>query len=178
MKPITIPNISIPTIGIPTIGIPSVGFPSASGGGGLSWPAGMKEHIKAWYDPKKQGMTNYDVIEAYTEDFTTWKHTPSRGNATITTNKIIITSSTTNDQNIVEDVESPYDDIKIYVTGVSKDNPLTIKGFADGWVTLDTYTTNGVYTVKNRGFWVGFGTYKTDKCNITITQLPTSILRP
>ena len=42
MNPITIPNISIPTIGIPTIGIPSVGFPSASGGGGLSWPAGMK----------------------------------------------------------------------------------------------------------------------------------------
>ena len=59
MNPITIPNISIPTIGIPTIGIPSVGFPSASGGGGLSWPAGMKEHIKAWYDTKKQGMTNY-----------------------------------------------------------------------------------------------------------------------
>lgn len=177
MNPITIPNISIPTIGIPTIGIPSVGFPSASGGGGLSWPAGMKEHIKAWYDPKKQGMTNYDVIEAYTEDFTTWKHTPSRGNATITTNKIIITSSTTNDQNIVEDVESPYDDIKIYVTGVSKDNPLTINQFADGWVTFDTYTTNGVYTIKNRGFWVGFGTYKTDKCNITITQLPTSILK-
>ena len=41
MKPITIPNIGIPTIGIPTIGIPSVGFPSASGGGGLSWPAGI-----------------------------------------------------------------------------------------------------------------------------------------
>lgn len=177
MNPITIPNISIPTIGIPTIGIPSVGFPSASGGGGLSWPAGMKEHIKAWYDPKKQGMTNYDVIEAYTEDFTTWHHTSSRGNATITTNKIIITSSTTNDQNIVEDVKSPYDDIKIYVTGVSKDNPLTINQFANGWVVLDTYTTNGVYTVKNRGYWVGFGTYKTDKCNITITQLPTSILK-
>ena len=73
MKPITIPNISIPTIGIPTIGIPSVGFPSASGGGGLSWPAGMKEHIKAWYDPKKQGMTNFDVIESYVTDFTTWR---------------------------------------------------------------------------------------------------------
>lgn len=141
-------------------------------------PDWFKESIVAWYSPYcKQGLTNYDVIEAYTEDFTTWKHTPSRGNATITTNKIIITSSTTNDQNIVEDVESPYDDIKIYVTGVSKDNPLTINQFADGWVTLDTYTTNGVYTVKNRGFWVGFGTYKTDKCNITITQLPTSILK-
>ena len=44
MNPITIPNISIPTIGLPTISIPSVGFPSASDGGGLVWPAGMKEH--------------------------------------------------------------------------------------------------------------------------------------
>lgn len=140
-------------------------------------PPEIKDALVAWYSPKKQKLTNYDVIEAYTEDFTMWKHTPSRGNATITTNKIIITSSTTNDQNIVEDVESPYDDIKIYVTGVSKDNPLTINQFADGWVALDTYTTNGVYTVKNRGFCVGFGTYKTDKCNITITQLPTSILK-
>ena len=90
MKPIIIPNISIPTIGIPTIGIPSVGFPSASGGGGLSWPAGMKEHIKAWYDPKKQKLTNYDVIESYTEDFTSnnWKHT---NNVTVTSNSFRLT---------------------------------------------------------------------------------------
>lgn len=92
MKPITIPNISIPTIGIPTIGIPSVGFPSASGGGGLSWPAGMKEHIKAWYDPKKQGMTNYDVIEAYVEDFTNW--TLDNTGITSTPKKIVIPAGT------------------------------------------------------------------------------------
>lgn len=73
MNPITIPNITIPVIGLPTIGIPSVGFPSASGGG-LVWPKGLKESIKAIYDPAKQGMTNYDVIESYAEDFTTWKY--------------------------------------------------------------------------------------------------------
>lgn len=28
-------------------------------------PADIKNAIKAIYDPKKQGMTNYDVIEAY-----------------------------------------------------------------------------------------------------------------
>lgn len=53
--------------------IASVGRMMRKGGGGLSWPAGMKEHIKAWYDPKKQGMTNYDVIESYVTDFTTWR---------------------------------------------------------------------------------------------------------
>lgn len=178
MNPITIPNISIPTIGIPTIGIPSVGFPSASGGGGLSWPAGMKEHIKAIYDPAKQGMTNYDVIEAYVEDFTTWNYLSSRGSATVTKNKIIITKSFSNTQNIIEDNKSPYDDIKIYVTGISEDNPLTINQYVDNkWVRLHTYTTDGIYIVKNRNLYVGLGTYITDNCNITITQLPTSMLQ-
>lgn len=177
MTPITIPNITIPVIGLPTIGIPSVGFPSASGGG-LAWPAGLKESIKAIYDPAKQGMTNYDVIEAYVEDFTTWHYLSSRGSATVTKNKIIITKSFGNTQSIIEDNKSPYDDIKIYVTGISEDNPLTINQYVDNkWVRLHTYTTDGIYIVENRNLYVGFGTYTTDDCNITITQLPTSILK-
>ena len=158
--------------------IASVGRMMRKGGGGLSWPAGMKEHIKAWYDPAKQGMTNYDVIEAYVEDFTTWHYFSSRGTATVTTNKIIITKSFSNIQNIIEDNKSPYDDIKIYVTGISEDNPLTINQYVDNkWVRLHTYTTDGIYIIKNRNLYVGFGTYITDNCNITITQLPTSILQ-
>lgn len=177
MNPITIPNITIPVIGLPAIGIPSVGFPSASGGG-LVWPKGLKESIKAIYDPALQGMTNYDVIESYTEDFTTWHYLSSRGTATATTNKIIITKSFSNIQNIIEDNKSPYDDIKIYVTGISKDNPLTVNHYVDNkWVRLHTYTTDGIYIIKNRNLYVGFGTYITDNCNITITQLPTSILK-
>lgn len=177
MNPITIPNITIPIIGLPTIGIPSVGFPSASDGG-LVWPKGLKESIKAIYDPASQGMTNYDVIEAYVEDFTTWNYLSSRGSATVTKNKIIITKSFSNTQNIIEDNKSPYDDIKIYVTGISEDNPLTINQYVDNkWVRLHTYTTDGIYIVKNRNLYVGFGTYITDDCNITITQLPTSILK-
>lgn len=91
MNPITIPNIIIPTIGLPTIGIPSVGFPSASGGG-LVWPKGLKESIKAIYDPASQGMTNYDVIEAYVEDFTYW--TLDNTGITSTPKKIVIPTGT------------------------------------------------------------------------------------
>lgn len=91
MNPITIPNITIPVIGLPAIGIPSVGFPSASGGG-LAWPAGLKESIKAIYDPAKQGMTNYDVIEAYAEDFTNW--TLDNTGITSTPKKIVIPAGT------------------------------------------------------------------------------------
>lgn len=158
--------------------IVSVGRMMRKGGGGLIWPKGLKESIKAIYDPKKQGLTNYDVIEAYVEDFTTWNYLSSRGSATVTKNKIIITKSFSNEQNIIEDNKSPYDDIKIYVTGISEDNPLTINQYVDNkWVRLHTYTTDGIYIVKNRNLYVGFGTYITDDCNITITQLPTSILK-
>lgn len=158
--------------------IVSVGRMMRKGGGGLIWPKGLKESIKAIYDPAKQGMTNYDVIEAYVEDFTTWNYLSSRGSATVTKNKIIITKSFNNTQNIIEDNKSPYDDIKIYVTGISEDNPLTINQYVDNkWVRLHTYTTDGIYIVKNRNLYVGFGTYITDDCNITITQLPTSILK-
>ena len=166
MNPITIPNISIPTIGIPTIGIPSVGFPSASGGGGLSWPAGMKEHIKAWYDPKKQGMTNFDVIEAYTEDFTTW---------------------TVNKEGVIANVTSK----SITITNVLNSNPLIyaygtfsvrlkIDGLKDGQGIF--FGDNKEYTISENGIYdidttENIRTNFIGECNITITQLPTSILK-
>lgn len=173
MNPITIPNISIPTIGIPTIGIPSVGFPSASGGGGLEWPAGMKEHIKAWYDPKKQGLTNFDVIESYTEDFTTWHYLDSRGIATITGSTIHITEAKSI-QGIVEDNKEPYSDIKILVQGVTADNPLNVRDINGTKAVIDK---DGVYEFKDNGLYFGFGFSKVGVVDVTITQLPTSILK-
>ena len=172
MNPITIPNISIPTIGIPTIGIPSVGFPSASGGG-LVWPAGMKEHIKAIYDPKKQGMTNFDVIESYAEDFTTWRYLDSRGIATITGSTIHITEAKSI-QGIVEDNKEPYSDIKILVQGVTADNPLNVRDINGTKAVIDK---DGVYEFKDNGLYFGFGFSKVGVVDVTITQLPTSILK-
>ena len=64
--------------------IASVGRMMRKGGGGLVWPKGLKESIKAIYDPAKQGMTNYDVIESYAEDFTKFI---KNGNGTFTQNK-------------------------------------------------------------------------------------------
>ena len=166
MNPITIPNISIPTIGIPTIGIPSVGFPSASGGGGLSWPAGMKEHIKAWYDPKKQGMTNYDVIEAYTEDFTTWTVNKEGVIANVTSKSITITNVLNSNPLIYA-----YDtfSVRLRIDGLKNG-----QGIFFGDNKEYTISENGIYdidTTENiRTNFIG-------ECNITITQLPTSILK-
>lgn len=173
MDPITIPNISIPTIGIPTIGIPSVGFPSASSGG-LVWPTGMKEHIKAIYDPKKQGITNFDVIESYTEDFTTWRYLGIRGTAAVTPNKITITESF-DTLNIVEDVEEPYSDISIYVTGVSEDVPLVVRDITGNKAII---TKDGKYDFSKNSRFMGFAINKIlSNINVVISLLPTSILK-
>lgn len=37
-------------------------------------PPEIKNSIIAWYSPCKQKLTNYDVIEAYVEDFTKWAY--------------------------------------------------------------------------------------------------------
>lgn len=175
MNPITIPNITIPTIGIPTIGIPSVGFPSASGGGGLVWPAGMKEHIKAWYDPKKQGMTNFDVIEAYTEDFKKWNNSPEKYTGSLTSNSLAFTNVLQTTALIYSSTK-PYD-FKVLITGLQEGQHIKF-GFDYGETILEA-DKNGVYTIEWKEGLRSYGIYTNfvGDCNITITQLPTSILK-
>lgn len=175
MNPITIPNISIPTIGIPTIGIPSVGFPSASGGGGLSWPAGMKEHIKAWYDPKKQGLTNYDVIEAYTEDFKKWNNSPEKYTGSLTSNSLALTNVSQKTALIYSPIK-PYD-FKVLIRGLQEGQHVKF-GFDYGEHILEA-DKDGVYTLEWKEGLKSYGIYTNfvGECNITITQLPTSILK-
>ena len=154
--------------------IVSVGRMMRKGGGGLIWPKGLKESIKAIYDPAKQGMTNYDVIEAYAEDFTKWAYRDSRGTAKITNNAIVITN-VVETNNIVEDAKEPYSDLTIRVTGVTEDKYLIVRqgrGKPEAHIKKD-----GIYTFKDNNLYFGFGVSVIGECNITITQLPTSILK-
>lgn len=154
--------------------IVSVGRMMRKGGGGLIWPKGLKESIKAIYDPAKQGMTNYDVIEAYVEDFTTWEYRDYRGTAKITNNAIVITN-VVETNNIVEDAKEPYSDLTIRVTGVTEDKYLIVR---QGRGRPETHIKkDGIYIFPNNNLYFGFGVNKTGDCNITITQLPTSILK-
>ena len=50
MEVITIPHIHIPSIDIGGICLPGIGVPDG-GKKGLVWPKGLKESIKAIYDP-------------------------------------------------------------------------------------------------------------------------------
>ena len=174
MNPITIPNITIPVIGLPTIGIPSVGFPSASGGG-LVWPKGLKESIKAIYDPKKQGLTNYDVIEAYTEDFKKWNNSPEKYTGSLTSNSLALTNVSQKTALIYSPIK-PYD-FKVLIRGLQEGQHVKF-GFDYGEHILEA-DKDGVYTLEWKEGLKSYGIYTNfvGECNITITQLPTSILK-
>lgn len=138
-------------------------------------PDWFKESIVAWYSPYcKQRMTNFDVIEAYIEDFTKWAYRNSRGTAKITNNTIVITN-VVETSNIVEDDNEPYSDLTIRVTGVTENRYLIVR---QGRGKPETHIKkDGVYTFKDNNLYFGFGVSVIGECNITITQLPTSILK-
>lgn len=137
-------------------------------------PPAIKKSIIAWYSPKKQKLTNYDVIESYAEDFTNWAYRNTRGTAKITNNTIVITN-VVETNNIVEDDNKPYSDLTIRVTGVTENKYLIVR---QGRGKPETHIKkDGVYTFKDNNLYFGFGVSVIGECNITITQLPTSILK-
>lgn len=137
-------------------------------------PDWFKESIVARYSPCKQKLTNYDVIEAYIEDFTKWTYRDSRGTAKITNNTIVITN-VVETNNIVEDANEPYSDLIIRVIGVTENKYLIVR---QGRGKPETHIKkDGVYTFKDNNLYFGFGVSVIGECNIAITQLPTSILK-
>lgn len=174
MKQINIPPIRIPEFRMPSLGLSTIGLPADRSGNRLAWPSGLKDSIVCWYSPRKQGLTEYDVIESYAEDFTTWRHLDSRGTAAVTPNKITITESF-DTTNIVEDVEEPYSDISIYVTGVSEDVPLVVRDITGNKAII---TKDGKYDFSKNSRFMGFAINKIlSNINVVISLLPTSILK-
>lgn len=149
------------------IGIP---FRHGTGGSDIIIPPEIKKALVCWYSPRKQGLTEYDVIESYAEDFTTWDKFPNRGTVTVTQNTIIITESKEL-YNVIEDKQEPYSDLTINVTGVSDDLFLIV---SDNTGRKGEIKRDGIYTFKNNARFFGFKTNAVGECNIKITQLPTS----
>lgn len=148
------------------------------GGGGLSWPAGMKEHIKAWYDPKKQGMTNFDVIESYADDFTKWRI--ENTGVTSTQKKIVIAAGTELKYNVTyKGFGNSIAEFDIKYTGNAVIRYQYNK--EDGTTGIITINRSGIYHLpasikaqKNFGFYCYPQTVTEEA---TIEQLPTSILK-
>lgn len=142
-------------------------------------PDWFKESIVAWYSPYcKQRMTNYDVIEAYVEDFTNWNYVKARGVATISQHKFIITECILKGLSIVEDIQEPYSNLTVRIIGITDNQEVLITDYFNGkHQIINTITEDGIYTIEDRHHFVGFGCNFVGTCNITIEQLPTSILK-
>lgn len=142
-------------------------------------PDWFKESIVAWYSPYcKQRMTNYDVIEAYVEDFTNWNYVKARGVATISQHKFIITECILKGLSIVEDIQEPCSNLTVRIIGITDNQEVLITDYVNGkHQIINTITEDGIYTIEDRHHFVGFGCNFVGTCNITIEQLPTSILK-
>lgn len=130
-------------------------------------PDWFKESIVAWYSPYcKQRMTNFDVIESYAEDFTTWVVNKEGVIANVTSKSITIT-------NVLN--SNPL----IYAYGTFSVR-LKIDGLKDGQGIF--FGDNKEYTISENGIYdidttENIRTNFIGECDITITQLPTSILK-
>jgi len=156
-----------------------IGIPFRHGtGGGTSIPPEIKKNIIAWYDPKKQGMTNYDVIESYADDFTKWR-IESTG-VTSTQKKIVIAAGIELKYNVAyKGFGNSIAEFDIKYTGNAVIRYQYNK--EDGTTGIITINRSGIYHLpasikaqKNFGFYCNPQTVTEEA---TIEQLPTSILK-
>lgn len=147
-------------------------------GQGVIWPSDLKSALVCWYSPRKQKLTEYDVIEAYAEDFTYW--TLDNTGITSTPKKIVIPTGTELKYVIAfRGFNSFTAGFDIKYTG----NAVITYRYnkEDGTVGTIAIDKSGIYhlpasvrTQKNFGFYCNPQTVTEEA---TIEQLPTSILK-
>lgn len=141
-------------------------------------PPEYRDDVVVWYSPKKQRLTNYDVIESYAEDFTYWAL--DNTGITSTPKKIVIPAGTELKYIIAfRGFNSFTAGFDIKYTG----NAVITYRYnkEDGTVGTIAINESGIYhlpasvrTQKNFGFYCNPQTVTEEA---TIEQLPTSILK-
>lgn len=141
-------------------------------------PPEYRDDVVVWYSPKKQRLTNYDVIESYAEDFTYW--TINNTSITSAQKKIVIPAGTELKYVIAyRGFNASTDGFDIKYTG---NIAITYRyNKEDGTVGTIAIDKSGIYHLpasvrdkKNFGFYCNPQTVTEEA---TIEQLPTSILK-
>lgn len=143
-------------------------------------PDWFKESIVAWYSPYcKQGMTNYDVIESYSLDLTRGVINSEHGDASIDGQKINITNIKVKAKDIFAIIPGKTEHtLKLHVSGQTKTNQTRLIYQTNDYKYIDHYLNNGINTLQlTNAAWIAIEGLIVGECNITITQLPTSILK-
>lgn len=83
-------------------------------------PPEYRDDVVVWYSPKKQRLTNYDVIESYTEDFTKWTKNGNVTSAVTVNNNSIVINGSTKSASIFKKSNTSMQSINIIASGVKK----------------------------------------------------------
>lgn len=140
-------------------------------------PDWFKESIVAWYSPCKQKLTNYDVIESYIIDFTTFNN---RDDAIINNNKFVFTGNVVVGINYERIQVEKYNSYKILIKGLTGGIYYYYRN-VDGVENYIIFNKDGIYDIPvsykkgTEGIIMGYTCNSTTEC--TVTQLPTSILK-
>lgn len=140
-------------------------------------PPEIKDALVAWYSPVKQKLSNYDVIESYIIDFTTFNN---RDDAIINNNKFVFTGRVVIGINYELIQVEKYNSYKILIKGLTGGIYYYYRN-ADGVENYIIFNKDGVYDIPvsykqgTEGTIMGYTCNSTTEC--TVTQLPTSILK-
>lgn len=140
-------------------------------------PPEIKDGLVAWYSPVKQKLSNYDVIESYIVDFTTFNY---RDDAIINNNKFVFTGSVMVGISYERIQVEKYNSYKILIKGLTGGIYYYYRN-ADGVENYIIFNKDGVYDIPvsykqgTEGIIMGYTCNSTTEC--TVTQLPTSILK-
>lgn len=140
-------------------------------------PPEIKDALVAWYSPVKQKLSNYDVIESYIIDFTTFNN---RDNVIINNNKFVFTGRVVVGINYKLIQVEKYNSYKILIKGLTGGIYYYYRN-ADGVENYIIFNKDGVYDIPvsykqgTEGIIMGYTCDSTTEC--TVTQLPTSILK-
>lgn len=145
-------------------------------------PPEYRDDVVVWYSPKKQRLTNYDVIESYAEDFTQFI---KNGNGTFTQNKY--TSVVTTQEWLLYKTNSKeIEAMDIYVTSDASSFEQALRYY---YIDEDknrkiiklqvglNHLPASHYREQSSLVGIIFEKTPTNEFNVTITQLPTSILK-
>lgn len=142
---------------------------------GVPIPQWFKDSIVCWYSPRKQGLTEYDVIESYAEDFSKfpWNNKTEKYTGTLTPNTLTITNVAFK-SNLIYTNSKP-ENFKVYITGLTYDQQIIFGDDTSPYRAL-IVEKDGIYDVSWEGIHNSYGIFCNfvGECNIKITQLPTS----
>lgn len=145
-------------------------------------PPEIKDALVAWYSPIKQKLSNYDVIESYSEDFTKWTKNGNVTSAATVNNNSIVINGSIKGASIFKKSNTSMQSINIIASGVKNGDNVEYRCVKNG-VLQYIPIVNGINKLpaseltENPDFNIGFVLNINSTGIINLKQIPTSILK-